>query len=83
MGKAGLGPNYAFANTWSKALVFLRLTDTLRMEFYQVVLDFSYCDLRGADGLCWDTWPVGEGIFFTGSCRILGVGTMYVTSLDN
>ena len=27
--------------------------------------------------------PLGEGIFFTGSCRILGVGTVYVTSLEN
>ena len=26
---------------------------------------------------------MGEGILFTGSCRLLGVGTVYVTSLDN
>ena len=26
---------------------------------------------------------MGEGIFFTGSCRNLGVGTVYVTSLEN
>ena len=53
------------------------------MDFSQAVLYFSCRDLRGADGLCWETRPVGEGIFFTGSCRILGVGTVYVTSLEN
>ena len=53
------------------------------MEFSQAVLDFSRHDLRGADGICWVMRPVGEGIFFTGSCRILGVGTVYVTSLEN
>ena len=26
---------------------------------------------------------MGEGIFFTGACRLLGVGTVYVTSLEN
>ena len=26
---------------------------------------------------------MGEGIFFLGLCRILGVGTVYVTSLDH
>ena len=66
-----------------KDLVSLRLTDTVRMDFSQAVLDFSCRDLRGADGLCWETGPVGEGIFFTGVCRILGVGTVYVISLEN
>ena len=53
------------------------------MKFSQAVLDFSRHDLRGADGLCWETRPMGEGVFFTGSCRILGVGTVYVMSLEN
>ena len=53
------------------------------MEFSQAVLGFNRRDLRGTDGVCWETSPVGEGIFFPGSCRILGVGTVYVTSLDN
>ena len=26
---------------------------------------------------------MGEGSFFTGSCRLLGVGTVYVTSLES
>ena len=26
---------------------------------------------------------MGEGVFFPGSCRLLIVGTVYVTSLDN
>ena len=26
---------------------------------------------------------MGEVVFFPGSCRILGVGTVYVTSLEN
>ena len=54
------GPNPAFAKTWSKALVSLRLTDTVRMEFSQVVLNFSCRYLRGADGICWEMRPVGE-----------------------
>ena len=53
------------------------------MDFSQEVLDFSCCDLHGADGLCWETRPVGKVIFFTVSCRLLGVGTVYVTSLEN
>ena len=53
------------------------------MEFSQAVLDFSRRDLCGADGLCWEIRPVEEGVFFTGSCRLLGVGTGYVTSLEN
>ena len=52
LGKAGPGPNPAFAKNWSKELVSRRLTDTVRMEFSQAVLDFSRRDLRGADGLC-------------------------------
>ena len=83
MEKAGTGPDPAFAKTWSNALVYLWLTYTVQMEFSQEVLDFSCCDLHGADGLCWETRPVGEVIFFTGSCRLLGVGTVYVTSLEN
>ena len=58
-------------------------TNTVRMEFSQAVLDFNRRDLRGADGVCWEMRPMGEGIFFTGSCRLLGVGTVYVTSLEN
>ena len=53
------------------------------MDFSQAMLDFSRRDLCGADGLCWETRPVGEVIFFPGSCRLLGVGTVYVTSLEN
>ena len=47
------------------------------------MLDYKCRDLRGADDFCWDTWSVGEGIFFLGLSRLLGVGTVYVTSLDN
>ena len=53
------------------------------MEFSQVVLYFNHRDMHGADGVCWETRPVGESIFFPGSCRLLGVGTVYVTSLEN
>ena len=53
------------------------------MEFPQAVFDFNCHDLRGADGFCCNTWPVGEGIFFPGSCRLLGIGNVYVTSLEN
>ena len=53
------------------------------MEFSQAVLDFSRRDLRGADGLCWEARHEGEGILFPGPCRLLGVGTVYVTSLEN
>ena len=49
----------------------------------QAVLDFNCHDLRSADGLCWETRPVGEVIFFPGSFLILGVGNVYVTSLEN
>ena len=52
------------------------------MEISQAVLDFDCCDLSGADGICWETRPVGEGVFFPGSCLLLGVGTVYVTSLE-
>ena len=47
------------------------------------MLDFKPRDLRGVDDFYWDTQPVGEGILFSGSCRLLGVGTVYVTSLEN
>ena len=46
-------------------------------------MDFKPRDLRGVDDFYWDTQSVGEGIFFVGLCRILGVGTVYVTSLEN
>ena len=53
------------------------------MDFSQAVLDFNRRDLCDADGVCWETRPVLEGIFFPGSCRLLVVGTVYVTSLEN
>ena len=53
------------------------------MEFSQAVLDFNCRDMHGDGGVCWETLPVGEGIFFPGSCRLLVVGTLYVTSLEN
>ena len=83
MGKAGPGPNPAFAKTWSKAFVSLRFTDTVRMEFSQAVLDCKRCDLHGVNDFCCDARSVGEGIFFLGLIRLLGVGTVYVTSLEN
>ena len=77
LGKAGPGPNPAFAKTWIKALVSLRFTEIIRMEFSQGVLDFfKRPDLRVADGVFWNTRPLGEGIFFPGACRLLGVGTV-------
>ena len=83
MGKAGPGPNPAFEKTWSKAFVSMRLTDTVRMEFFQAVLDCKRRDLRGVDDFCWDTPSLGEGVSFLGLGRILGVGTVYVTSFEN
>ena len=77
------GAEPAFAKTWSKGLVSQRLTDTVRMEFSQLVFDFSRRDLHVADGFCWESQSVGDGSFFTGLCRLLGVGTVYVTSLEN
>ena len=63
MGKAGPGPKPASAKTWSKAFVSLRLTDTVRMEVYQVALEFRRRDLRGIVD-CWsDTPSLGDGIF--------------------
>ena len=53
------------------------------MEFSQAVLDFKCRDLRGVYDFCWDTRSVGEVIFFLGLGRLLGVGTVYVTSLEN
>ena len=53
------------------------------MEFSQAVLDCKRRHLHGVDDFCWDTWSVGEGIFFLGLSRLLGVGTVYVTSLEN
>ena len=83
MGKAGPGPNPEFAKTCSKAFVSLRFTDTVRIELSQAVLDFKRRDLSGVDDFCWDKRSVGEGIFFLGLYRLLGVGTVYVTSLEN
>ena len=53
------------------------------MEFSQAVLDCKRRDLSGVDDFCWDTPSLGEGIFFLDLVRLLGVGTVYVTSLDN
>ena len=83
MGKSGPGTNPASANTWSTAFISLRFTDTVRMEFSQAVLDCNRRDLRGVDDCCLDTRSVGEGIFFLSLSRLLGVGTAYVTSLEN
>ena len=83
LGEGGPGPNSAFANTWSKAFISLRFTDNVRMEFFQLVLDFNRHDLRCVDDFCRDTWSVGAGILFLGLSRLLGVGTKYVTSLEN
>ena len=83
MERAGPGPNPVFAKTWSKAFVSLRLTDTVQMEFSQAVLDCKRRDLHGVDEYCWDMRSVGEGISFLGLSRLLGVGTVYVTSLEN
>ena len=44
MGKARPGPKPVFAKTWSKAFVSLRLMDTVRREFSQVVLEFRRRD---------------------------------------
>ena len=61
----------------------MRFTDNFWMEFSQAVFYFNHRDLCGASGVCWDTRSVGEGIFFPGSCRLLVVSTVYVTSLEN
>ena len=53
------------------------------MESSHAVLDCKTCDLRGVDDFCWDTPSLGEGILFLGFGRLLGVGTAYVTSLEN
>ena len=47
------------------------------------MLDLKCRDLRGVDDFCWDTRSVGEGILFLSLCWLLGVGTVYVTSLEN
>ena len=83
LGRAGPGTNPAFVKTWSKLFVFLRLTDTVRIESSHAVLDCKRRDLRGVDYFCWDTPSLGEGIFFLGFGRLWGVGTVYVTSLEN
>ena len=75
--------NPEFAKTWSKAFVSMQLTDTVRMESYQAVLDCKSHDLRGVDDFCWDASSLGEGVFFLGLGWLLGVGTVYVTSLEN
>ena len=82
MAKAGPGPKPAFAKTWSKAYVSLRLTDTVRRELSQVALEFMRQDLCGVVD-CWSGTPSsGSGIFFLGLGRVLGVGIAYVTSFE-
>ena len=49
MRKAGHVPIPAFAKTWSKAFVSLRLTDTVWMQFPQAALECKRCDLRGVE----------------------------------
>ena len=44
---------------------------------------FKCCDLSGDGDFFWDTRSMGEGIVSLGLCRLLGVGTVYVTSLEN
>ena len=83
MGRAGPGPNPVFVKTWIKASVSLRLKDTVQMESSHAVLDCKCRDLRGVDYFCWDTPSLGEGIFFLGLVRLLGVRTAYVTSFEN
>ena len=46
MGKAGPGMKPAFAKTWIKAFVSLRVTDTVRMEVSQEAVEFKHQDLR-------------------------------------
>ena len=80
MGKDGPGPKPAFAKTWSKVFVSLRLTDTVRRELSQVALEFRRRDLCGVVD-CWSGTPSsGDGIFFLGLGWVLGVGIAYVTS---
>ena len=71
-----------FAKTWSKALISLRFTDTVRMEFSQVTLEFRRWYMRGVVD-CWSGTPSsGYGIFFLRLGRVLGVGIAYVTSFE-
>ena len=82
MGKAGPGLKPAFAKTWSKVFVPLRLTDTVRMEFSQVALGFRRQDMRGVVD-CWSGTPsLRDEIFFLGLGRVFGVGIAYVTSFE-
>ena len=53
------------------------------MEFTQAVLYCKRRELHSVDDFCWDTPSLGERIFFLGLGRLLGVGTVYVTSLEN
>ena len=53
------------------------------MKVSQVVLEFRRRDLRGVGDFWWDTPSLGDGIFFLGLVRILGVGIAYVTSFEN
>ena len=48
-----------------------------------MVLEFKGRDLRGVGYFWWDTPSLGDGIFFLGLGRLLGVGIAYVTSFDN
>ena len=82
MGKAGLGPKPAFAKTWGKAFISMRLTDNVRRELSQVALEFRLRYLRGVVD-CWSGTPyLGYGIFFLGLGQVLGVGIAYVTSFE-
>ena len=48
-----------------------------------MALEFRRRDLRGVVD-CWsDTPSLGDGIFFLGLVRLLGVGIAYVTSFEN
>ena len=48
-----------------------------------MALEFRRRDMRGVGYFWWDTPSLGDGIFFLGLGRLLGVGIAYVTSFDN
>ena len=48
-----------------------------------MALEFRRQDLRGVGDFWWDTPSLGDGIFFLGLGRLLGVGIAYVTSFEN
>ena len=47
-----------------------------------MALEFRRRDLRGVGDFWSDTPSLGDGIFFLGLGRVLGVGIAYVTSFD-